>query len=73
MRFARWMATRWGRWPRIGLGLALIVIGIYLQNPWGMLIALFGVLPVASGLDNFCVLGPVFGGGVDGRRLINKT
>ena len=73
MRFARMMATRWGRWPRIGLGLALIAFGIYLQNPWGMLIALFGVLPVASGLDNFCLVAPVFGGGVDGRRLVKKA
>jgi hypothetical protein len=66
------MATRWGRWPRIALGFAMIVVGIYLQNPWGMLIALFGVLPVASGLDNFCLAAPLFGGGVDGRPLTKK-
>ena len=73
MRFARWMATRWGRGARIALGLALIVFGIYLQNPLGMLIALLGVLPVASGLDNFCLVAPLFGGGIDGRRRIKKT
>lgn len=66
------MATRWGRAPRIALGLALIVFGIYLQNPWGMVIALLGVLPVASGLDNFCLIGPVFGGRIDGRPLVKN-
>ena len=69
MRFSRWMATRWGRGPRIAVGLALIVFGIYLQNPWGMLIALFGVLPVASGFDNCCLVAPMFGGSIDGRPL----
>jgi DUF2892 family protein len=69
MRFARWMATRWGRGPRIALGLALIAFGIYLQNPWGILIAIVGVLPIASGFDNFCIAAPIFGGRIDGRPL----
>lgn len=73
MRFARSMATRWGRGPRIAVGLGLIVFGIYLQSPLGMLIALLGVLPVASGFDNFCLAAPLFGGEIDGRRLIKKT
>ncbi len=73
MRFARWMASRWGRAPRMVLGLALIGFGIYLQNPWGMVIAITGIVPLASGLDNFCLAAPVFGGGVDGRRLVKKT
>jgi hypothetical protein len=55
------------------LGLALIGFGIYLQNPWGMVIAITGIVPLASGLDNFCLAAPVFGGGVDGRRLVKKT
>lgn len=72
MRFATWMASPRGRAPRIALGLALIAFGIYLQSPWGIVIAVLGVIPLASGIDNFCVAGPLFGGGVDGRRL-NKT
>ena len=73
MSFGRLMATRWGRWPRIALGFALIAFGIYLQNPWGILIALFGVVPVASGLDNFCLAAPLFGGRIDGRPPISKA
>ncbi len=70
MRFARWMASPQGRWPRIALGFALIAFGIYLQSPWGIVIAIVGALPLASGVDNFCLIGPAFGGGVDGRRLV---
>ena len=73
MRFARWMASRKGRAPRIVLGLALIAFGIYLQNPWGIVIAILGVVPLGSGLDNFCLAAPLMGGGVDGRPLVKKT
>lgn len=72
MGFARWMASRAGRAPRIAMGLALIAFGIYLQNPWGIVIAVLGVVPLASGADNFCLDAPLFGGGVDGRRLAKK-
>jgi hypothetical protein len=70
MRFARWMATPMGRWPRIVVGLALIAFGVYLQSPWGIVIAIIGAFAIASGADNFCLVGPLFGGGVDGRRLV---
>lgn len=73
MRFARWMASSRGRAPRIALGLALIAIGIYLQSPWGIVIAILGVVPLGSGIDNFCLAAPLFGGGVDGRRFIKHT
>jgi DUF2892 family protein len=73
MRFARWMASSRGRWPRVIVGLLLIAFGIYLQSPWGILISIIGVVPLGSGIDNFCLLGPAFGGGVDGRRLVKKT
>ena len=73
MRFARWMSGGWGRLPRILLGLALIAFGIYLQNPWGIVIAVLGVVPLASGIDNFCLAAPLFGGGVDGRCLARKS
>jgi hypothetical protein len=73
MRFARWMASGRGRTPRIVLGLALIAFGIYLQSPWGIVIAILGVVPLGSGLDNFCLLGPLFGGVVDGRCLVKKA
>jgi DUF2892 family protein len=72
MTFARFM-SRWGRAPRIALGLALIAFGIYLQNPWGIAIAILGVIPLGSGLDNFCLAAPLFGGGVDGRRITKST
>lgn len=73
MRFARSMASRMGRAPRIALGLALIAFGIYLQSPWGILIAVVGVVPLASGLDNFCLAAPLFGAGMDGRRFVKKA
>lgn len=73
MTFARFMSSGWGRVPRIALGLAVIAFGIYLQNPWGIAIAILGVVPLGSGLDNFCLAAPIFGGWVDGRRFSKPT
>ena len=72
MTFARFM-SRWGRVPRIVLGLALIAFGIYLQNPWGIVVAILGVVPLGSGIDDFCLAAPLFGGGIDGRRIPKST
>jgi sulfite exporter TauE/SafE len=67
------MASVWGRVARIVAGLFLIAIGLYLQNTWGIVIAIIGLAPLLAGVFNFCVFAPLFGGPFNARRLAPKA
>jgi hypothetical protein len=72
MAFAKWMASGWGRVARIAAGLILIGFGLYLQNTWGLVMAIVGLAPLAAGSSNFCLFAPLFGGPFNGRSLAPK-
>jgi sulfite exporter TauE/SafE len=72
MEFATWMASSRGRVARIVAGLVLIAIGLYLQNTWGIAIAIVGLAPLLAGVLNVCLFAPLFGGPFNGRRLAAK-
>jgi len=61
MRFLLFMNTPHGRWIRVGLGLALIVIGATIGGPIGIVVALFAALPIATGVFGVCPINPLFG------------
>jgi phosphoribosylcarboxyaminoimidazole (NCAIR) mutase len=67
------MASVWGRVARFVAGLVLIAIGLYLQNTWGIVIAIAGLAPLLAGVFNFCLFAPLFGGPFSGRRLAPKA
>jgi hypothetical protein len=67
------MASVWGRVARIVAGLVLITIGLYLQNTWGIVIAIVGLAPLLAGVFNFCLFAPLFGGPFNARRLAPKA
>lgn len=69
MRFARRMASGWGRAARIVAGLVLIASGLYLQSVLGMVIAVVGGVAFVAGVFNFCLFAPLLGGPFNGRRL----
>ena len=48
-----------GRVVRIVAGLALITSGVLLGGGW-LALAAVGLLPLAAGMFDFCVLGPLF-------------
>jgi hypothetical protein len=73
MEFATLMASVWGRVARIVAGLVVIAIGLYLQNTWGIVIAMVGLAPLLAGVFNFCLFAPLFGGPFNGRRLAPKA
>lgn len=49
-----------GRIVRIVAGVALVGTGVLLGNGWLVLSAV-GLLPLAAGVSDRCVLGPLFG------------
>lgn len=61
MRFLNFMNTPTGRGIRIGGGLALVVVGIVIGGGLGTGLALFAVLPIATGVFGVCPINPLFG------------
>jgi hypothetical protein len=59
MPLVRYMATTAGRATRIGAGLILVIVGASLGGTWWILAAV-GLLPIAAGLLNSCLLAPLF-------------
>ena len=54
-------------------GLALIAWGaMHLGTSWGLAVLLFGLLPLATGAIDWCVLSALIGGPLTGRRLRGK-
>lgn len=48
-----------GRIVRVGAGLALIAAGVLLGGGW-LALAVLGLVPLAAGAFDFCLLGPLF-------------
>lgn len=58
------------RGMRIVAGLALLALGLaVVRGSAGLVIALIGLLPLAAGTFDFCILGPVFGLPLPGPRF----
>lgn len=67
MAFAKFMASAAGRGIRIVLGLALIF--------WGLLhrdsrLAMVGLVPLAAGAFNWCLIAPLIGAPFRGRDAL---
>ncbi|WP_406230205.1 DUF2892 domain-containing protein [Nocardia sp. NBC_01009] len=68
MGIVEFMRGTAGRAARIVAGIALILIGLaVIGGPAGIAVAVIGLVPIAAGVFNFCLLGPVFGVDLQGR------
>ena len=68
MGFARFMASPTGRGLRSAVGIALIVVGFLLGGGW-IALGVVGVLFVAVGLFDICLLAPLFGQPLSGKAV----
>ena len=67
--FSRFMASGRGRGLRVAMGLGLIAAGLAIVGgPVGLGMAVFGILPIASGSLNLCPVAPMWGGHFLGAR-----
>lgn len=74
MAFARFMSQPVGRIIRAVLGLVLIALGFFwIGGTVGIVVGLVGFVPLAAGLFNFCLVGPLVGGYLDGRKNLEGT
>ena len=68
MGFAKFMASGAGRGLRAIAGIVLIVVGAVAGGGWLVLSAV-GIVFVAVGVFDFCLLAPLFGQPLRGRDL----
>lgn len=67
-KFVEFMRGHGGRAVRVALGLTLIAVGLaVVGGTAGALIAIFGILPLSSGVFGLCPLGFLFGVDIWGR------
>lgn len=66
MAVARFFAGPWGRAVRVLAGLVVGGLGLLTGSVWADVVGLF---LVAVGAGNVCVLAPLFGGPLNGRRV----
>jgi DUF2892 family protein len=67
MKFVEWMATPLGRGLRVVFGGVLIYVGLnVVQGVAGTVVALLGIVPIATGLLNLCLIAPLLGASMKG-------
>lgn len=73
MKFSQFMASTTGRLLRIIAGVGLIVGGLMLQSTTGYILVVVGLVPLAAGVFDFCVLAPLFGMPFGGKAIRSHT
>ena len=69
MAVARFLSTHIGRILRAVAELVLVVVGFWvIGGTLGIVIGLLGLVPIAAATLNLCLIGPLIGGHLDGRK-----
>ncbi len=72
MAFARFMSEPAGRIIRVVAGLVLVGLGFLIGGTTGVVVGLVGLVPIAAGAFNFCLVGPLVGGYFSGRKNLES-
>jgi hypothetical protein len=67
MTLARLMSRPAGRLARILAGAVLIAVGVSLGGAW-LILAAVGLVPIAAGVLNICLIAPLIGAPFAGSR-----
>lgn len=67
--FARFMASAAGRWLRIIAGAALIFWGWSMRSGTGVTVMVAGLVPMAAGIFDFCLIAPILHAPFWGRQI----
>lgn len=55
----RFLASSAGRWTRIVAGLVIVIVALAAGEGGWKALALIGLIPIAAGAADFCLLGPL--------------
>ncbi len=73
-KFVQFMTSVQGRLVRVLLGIAIISLGMFVvQGIPGYIMAVVGLVPIAGGLFDFCLVGALMGyplSGAEARRML---
>lgn len=70
MSFSKFMASPAGRILRIVVGAALITWGLLIGSTvWTVALVLIGLVPLAAGLFDWCLLAPLLGAPFQGKKI----
>lgn len=72
MSFARFMASPIGRGARALVGIVLIVIGISSGGTGGWILAVVGLVPLAAGVFNVCLIAPLVKAPFSGKAALGS-
>lgn len=72
MSFARFMASPIGRGLRVVVGLVLVVIGIVVGGGGGWVLAIVGLVPLAAGAFNVCLIAPLIKAPFSGKQALGS-
>lgn len=67
--FAQWISGEQGRAARVIVGVGMIGAGLAKGGSGGALLAVAGLVPLAAGALDLCLLGPIFGGPLEGQAI----
>ncbi len=68
--FAQFIAGSAGRLLRVAAGVALIALGLsVVGGTAGYIVAAIGLVPIAAGVFDLCLLGPIMGTSFAGRDI----
>ncbi len=66
---ARFLASPSGRLLRIVSGLVLLILGRRMSGIAGVLVATVGIVPLAAGSFDFCLVSRLVGGPLSGKEI----
>ncbi len=73
MQFVKFMTSGTGRIARIVLGIVVIALGqLVVQGTPGTIMSVVGLIPIAGGLFDFCLVGAAMGYGFQGAQARAK-
>jgi hypothetical protein len=68
------LASSVGRVIRIVAGIAIILIGyLWVDAPWNYVLETVGLVPLAAGIFDVCVLAPLMGKPFQGRQIRRES
>ncbi|MBE0609057.1 MAG: DUF2892 domain-containing protein [Dehalococcoidia bacterium] len=72
MGIATFMASTAGRLARIVAGIVLIAVGFMVGGTAGWVIGIVGLVPIAAGAANVCLLAPILGAPFKGSDVSSR-
>ena len=69
--FVKFMASKNGRITRIVIGAILIILGFFVVEnlTTGVILMIIGVIPLAAGIFDFCLVAPLVGMPISGAKI----